>query len=67
MRLPWSGEECSSLRQERGLSEAQARQVEQKVPCFGQRPVTPFVASVFSVEAEVRLCLGKRKQWQKRL
>lgn len=54
------------MRRETGLSKMQEReveQVEQMEPCF-ERPVSPSMAAVFRVEAEVRLCLGKRKQWQ---
>lgn len=57
------------MRRETGLSKMQERQVEemeQMEPCF-EGPVSPSMASVFRVEAEVRLCLGKRKPWQKKM
>lgn len=40
------------------MQERPGEQMEQMLPCF-ERPGSSLVASVFIVEAEVRLCLGK--------
>lgn len=47
------------------MQERPGEQMEQMLLVLND--LRPHLASVFIVEAEVRLCLGKRKPWQNRL
>ena len=61
---PWPGREATPPA---GRREAwpmvKERRAEQMVPCF-EPPVSPLVASIFSVKVVVRLCPGQRKLWE---